>query len=307
MLPAIEIDGQIVTESDDILFVLEEVYGPLYRPMSDRTVVPMRQLERELFGAWCRWLCYPGDKDTDARNKKNFTAVVKKVELALSRTPGPYFLDDFSIVDVVFTPYVERMNASLFYYKGYTLRDPKANPEFAAWFDAMESRATYRGTQSDFHTHCHDLPPQMGGCYENDEPQQQKNKRMVNQGPWNSLPDVGFEMPEQSAEEALFRTIKHKENIIQMNPHRDKTAVDEALRCALTRMMTGEQVAPPPGADAALRYVRDRVNVPRDMPIWSGKLLRAALEETAALAGDSEGPLIPKKHRRDQDPKLFWN
>ena len=24
----------------------------------------------------------------------------------------------------------------------------------------------YIGTQSDFHTHVNDLPPQMGGCYE---------------------------------------------------------------------------------------------------------------------------------------------
>ena len=100
-------------------------------------------------------------------------------------------------------------------------------------------------------------------------------------------------------------TKQQKTNFIQMNPHRDKAVVDEALRCALTHMMTGEKVTPPAGADVALRYVRDRVNVPRDMPIWSGRLLRAALEDTASLAGDGQGPLIPKKHRRDQDPKLF--
>jgi hypothetical protein len=32
---------------------------------------------------------------------------------------------------------------------------------FIPRFDAMESRETYRGTQSDFHTHVHDLPPQV--------------------------------------------------------------------------------------------------------------------------------------------------
>jgi len=305
MLPALEIDGIVTTESDDILFVLEDTCGPLYRSMSDHSVVPLRQLERELFGAWCRWLCYPADKPTEARNKQHFLKVVEKVELALSRTPGAYFLDEFSIVDVVFTPYVERMAASLFYYKGYTLRDAGANPGFAAWFAAMESRSTYRGTQSDFHTHCHDLPPQMGSCYENGEPQQLLNKSLVDQGPWDSLPDVGFGMPEEAKTVALYRTIKHKDNIIQMNPHRDKTAVDEALRAALTRMMTGERVVPPPGGDAALRYVRDRVNVPRDMPIWSAKCFRQALEETAAMGGEGQGPSIPAKHRRDQDPKLF--
>ena len=65
------------------------------------------------------------------------------------------------------------MNASLYYYKGFTLRDPKVFPRFSAWFDAMECREVYRGTQSDFHTHVHDLPPQMGGCYENGSKAQQ--------------------------------------------------------------------------------------------------------------------------------------
>ena len=29
------------------------------------------------------------------------------------------------------------------------------------WFDALETREAYRGMQSDFHTHAHDLPPQV--------------------------------------------------------------------------------------------------------------------------------------------------
>jgi hypothetical protein len=39
------------------------------------------------------------------------------VEQALAATPGDFFLEAFSTADVVFTPYIERMNASLFYYK----------------------------------------------------------------------------------------------------------------------------------------------------------------------------------------------
>jgi glutathione S-transferase len=53
-----------------------------------------------------------------------------------------------------------------------------------AWFDAMESRETYLGTQSDFHTHVHDLPPQMGGCYENGSAEQKLAKARVDEGPW---------------------------------------------------------------------------------------------------------------------------
>lgn len=303
MLPALELDGRLITESDDILMALERAFGPLAAGMEDPTVLPLRRLERLLFRAWCTWLCYPTrSAREEQRNRDQFVEVVGYVEEALARTPGPYFLDTFSTVDVVFTPYVERMNASLYYYKGYSLREE--NPHLSAWFDAMESRPSYRGTQSDFHTHAHDLPPQMGGCWENGEPQMLLNKARVDHGPWVGLPDVTYPEPETSKEEALQRVLKHRANIVRVNPA-SEPLIDEALRCALTRMMTGKVCVPPPGSDLALRYLRDRINVPRDMSIYAAKRLREALEETAALAGDRQGPPIPMKHRRDQDPANF--
>jgi len=303
MLPAIELDGRIITESDDILIALEQVFGPLGPGMKDPTVLPLRRLERLLFGAWCAWLCRPsGSSREEQRTRDRFTEVVVMVEEVLGNTPGPYFLDQFGTADVIFTPYVERMNASLYYYKGYSLREE--NPRLNAWFAAMESRPTYRGTQSDFHTHVHDLPPQMGGCYENGEPQMLLNKARVDNGPWAGLPDVTYPEPENSRVEALYRVIKHRANIIRVNPADDRL-FDEALRCALTQMMTREACIPPPGSDLALRYLRDRISVPRDMSIYAAKRLRESLEETAALAGDRQGPPLPLNHRRDQDPANF--
>ncbi|BAY41854.1 hypothetical protein NIES2111_62500 (plasmid) [Nostoc sp. NIES-2111] len=303
MLPAIELDGRIIKESDDILLALEKVFGPLSQRMEDRTVLPLRQLERLLFRAWCNWLCYPViSAQQEKRNREQFITVVAKVEEALGRTSSPYFLDNFGIVDVIFTPYVERMNASLYYYKGYSLREE--NPRLSAWFAAMESRPTYRGTQSDFHTHVHDLPPQMGGCWENGETQMLINKARVDHGPWFGLPDVTYPEPENSRMEALQRTIEHRVNIIRVNPLDDKL-FDQALRCALTHMMTGVECVPPPGSDVALRYLRDRINVPRDMSIYAAKRLRESLETTAALVGDGQPEPIPTKHRLDQNPANF--
>ncbi|MBD0337510.1 MAG: glutathione S-transferase family protein [Cyanobacteria bacterium Co-bin13] len=303
MLPALELDGRLITESDDILMALEQVFGPLGWGMTDPRVMPLRQLERLLFRAWCTWLCYPArSAGEERRSREQFVAVVAQVEEALGRTPGPYFLEEFSTVDVVFTPYVERMNASLYYYKGYSLREE--NPHLAAWFDGMESRPTYRGTQSDFHTHAHDLPPQMGGCYENGEPQMLLSKQRVDNGPWLGLPDVTYLEPETSRAEALHRVIRHRDNIIKVNPA-DDALFEQALRCALTHMMTGQLCPPPPGSDTALRYLRDRINGPRDMSIYAAKRLRESLEKTAALAGDRQGAPIPVRHRRDQDPANF--
>jgi glutathione S-transferase len=303
MLPALELDGRMITESDDILLALERVFGPLNDGMESPIVLPLRRLERLLFRTWCGWLCQPARTDRDEqRQREQFVNAVAQVEIAFASTPGPYFLESFGTADVIFTPYVERMNASLYYYKGYSLREE--NPGFGAWFDAMESRLTYRGTQSDFHTHVHDLPPQMGGCWENGTPQMQINKTRVNNGPWAGLPDVTYAEPETTRSEALQQVIRHRQNIIRVNPTQDALC-DEALRCALTAMMTEQTPVPPVGGDVALRYLRDRVNVPRDMSIYAAKRLRHALESTAALVGDGQGPAIPSRDRRDQDPTSF--
>ncbi|TVQ17725.1 MAG: glutathione S-transferase family protein [Leptolyngbya sp. DLM2.Bin15] len=303
MLPALSLDDRMITESDDILLALEQTFGPLTQGLEDAAVLPLRRLERLLFRAWCAWLCYPTTSSRqEERNRSQFIAVVAKVEQALASTPGPYFLSEFGSADVIFTPYVERMNASLFYYKGYSLREE--NPRLSDWFDAMESRPTYRGTQSDFHTHVHDLPPQMGGCWENDHPQTRINQLRVDQGPWMGLPDVTYPEPETSRAEALHRVLKHRASIVRVNPA-DDTAFDTALRCALTYLMIGDLCAPPPGSDFSLRYLRDRISVPRDMSIYAAKRLREALETTAAIAGERQGPAIPKQHRRDQNPAEF--
>ncbi|MBE9221404.1 glutathione S-transferase family protein [Cyanobacterium stanieri LEGE 03274] len=303
MLPAVELDGRIITESDDILIALEQTFGVLQFGMEDKKVLPLRKLERLLFRAWCTWLCYPTIfPQQENNNRQQFIQVIKKVEQALSQTPSPYFLQDFSTADVIFTPYIERMNASLYYYKGYSLREE--NPNLSRWFDAMETRPTYRGTQSDFHTHAHDLPPQMGGCYSNREPQTLKNQQRVDQGDWFLLPDVAYPEPENSRQEALHRVLKHRHNIIDINPT-DNQLFDQALRSALTYMMTKEDCPPPNQSALGLRYLRDRINVPRDMSIYAGKRLRQALEYTASLDSNIQPEPLPIRHRRDQNPLNF--
>jgi glutathione S-transferase len=303
MLPALALDDRIITESDDILLALERAFGPLNQAMEDPQVLTMRRLERLLFRAWCNWLCYPVNSARDDRTRREkFVEIMGLVEEALAATPGPFFLEQFGTADVIFTPYVERMHASLYYYKGYAMRP--AHPRFDDWFVAMEGRSTYRGTQSDFHTHVHDLPPQMGGCYTNDEPQAQLHQTQVDQGPWLGLPDVNYPEPETARVEALQRVVKHHANLIRVNPA-DDAVIDPALRCALTNMMQDAACVPPAGSDVALRYLRDRISVPRDMSIYAAKRLRTALEATAALAGDRQGPPIPFNHRRDQDPTNF--
>merc|ERR1712156_262878 len=263
MLPALELDGKLIKESDHILAALETQFGPLYAKMDEPKVRQLRHLERQLFSAWCRWLCYPSYSQQDEQKKKQlFIQVANVVDNVLSSTNGSYFLEEFSTADVVFVPYVERMNASLFYYKGFNLRDVKAFPNISNWFDALETRETYLGTQVIF---IHIV--------------------MIYPLKW---------------EDVTKMVMKIKKNV-----EIDNDVIDQSLRSALTYMMTEKVANVPNGGEIGLRYIRDRINVPRDMPIWSARRLREALEFVAASAGTTQGPEIPIQHRKDQDPKYF--
>jgi len=306
MLPAVELDGRVITESDIILLQLEKQFGPLGQlSLEDEEMLKLRSLERLLFRAWCTWLCYPNKGRDEARTEKNFITLAKQVEDALSKYEGPFFLEHFSAAEPIFHPYLDRMAASLFFWKGYNLR--KEHPKVADWFNALEERPTFRGLITDFHTHAHDLPPQMGGCFSNGSKEAREAANLVNEGPWFSVPDVSYPEPPTAKAEAVARVVKHRENIIKVNPVEDKEIVDTALRQACTLLATGtfDKSALSKNADIALRYVRDRINVPRDMSIYASKHMRTALETVAAAAGPNPGPSIPTQHRRDQDPKNF--
>lgn len=323
MLPALELDGRMITESDRILEALEGAFGPLGAAMGDGRVVALRQLERALFRAWCEWLCWPQEGPAEVRARAGFHRLADTMERALETHGGPFFLGtELTTADLVFVPYVERMNASLAYYKGVGLR--QEHPAIHRWLTALEERPTYRGTQSDFHTHAHDLPPQMGGCYASGDPIQQALATRIDQGPWpigaplegegdNLLdPETSEPEPEDAARVALARVLKFRVPILARNPL-PAEVFEVALRCALTALVAGaggegEGPIPPAGSARGLRHLRDRVSVPRDMPLHAARRLRQALEATALR--DPADPLgqgapIPVGHRRDQDPRPF--
>ena len=309
MLPALELNGKLITESDKILIALESKFGVLGQSMLDEDAVGLRKLERLLFQAWCIWLCTPNlnsHQQIQARNQ--FHEIACHFEEALNKTSGP-FLRGFSpqTVDFVFVPYVERMNASLAYYKGYRLR--KEHPLIDQWLCALERMDTYLGIQGDFHTHAHDLPPQMGGCWSDDNAEAKAIAAKVDIGDGLGTDETSLKGDSETIISvmrtiALTRVYKHRQSIMEANPL-GLAKIDQPLRAALTSLISGNECTPAPNSAEGLRYIRDRISVPRDMPLLAARELRKALEKVASLDGDKQGAKLPIRNRYDQDPQRF--
>uniref|UniRef100_A0A7R9Y8T1 GST N-terminal domain-containing protein n=1 Tax=Pinguiococcus pyrenoidosus TaxID=172671 RepID=A0A7R9Y8T1_9STRA len=184
LLPAMELDGKLMTDSQRIMVTLENVFdGPEYDPEGYLTLPTIRKdaalmsraeellrLERELFSAWCQWCFRP---DFGDMNKRNFEEVLGRVDAALGDLPGPFFMgEEMSIVDLVYVSHVERQVSSLLYWKGYQIRshrgaEDERYPNINVWFDAFETRenGAYMATKSDHFTHVKDIPPQYGPSF----------------------------------------------------------------------------------------------------------------------------------------------
>ena len=312
-LPAIEFKGQFITESDDIIAFLENEFGALGSYITSDNLRETRQLEREIFRSWCNWLCRESFNFIEnSFRQKRFEESISKFDQILSRSNSGLIDPSISnsgeiepgIGDIIFIPYMERMNASLSYYKGFNLR---SNYRYIDnWLTLFEETSIYRGTQGDFHTHSHDLPPQMGGCYKEINKQQIAFSKLIDNG--EGLGNLEFNKNYNSkyyTNIALKRVVKHKDNLMNVNPY-DKDLFDESLRSALTYMMTAEVRIPKKISGKSLRYLKNRISVPRDMPVISARLLRQSLNKIESLSDNNDIEKIPINHRYDQDPAKFY-
>jgi len=166
-LPMAIIDGRIFGSSNSIINRLLAKSGEsseiddAINPEEDPRTNGLLALDQVLGSAWLS--CIRGGGSVS-----RFADMLQKVEEALAEDDsGPYFLGSrFSVIDIMYTPYFEREVASLMYFKGFNMRDKERYPAISAWLDAMESRPSVRASKSDYYTHAHDLPPQLGGCDE---------------------------------------------------------------------------------------------------------------------------------------------
>lgn len=322
LLPALEIDGRFMTESSRIMQKIEESF-PESKPLMLRGTPDLLDLERQLFGTWLNWL--RGEESSRAR--KMFESAMNATEQALKASGGPYFGGkDITLADCVFASSLERIAASILYYKGLRIRGNRW-PYVEAWFREMESRDSYKASRSDYHTHCHDLPPQIGGCIASGSAEQRAAAAAIDgtDGSWNlPLPPLTVDSLEPGSEDPVLDKLEAANALVHchegvLRAAKGNEAADAAYRYVVQALIVGiddlqksEQTLGPSTLDAsaaaALRYTRDRISVPRDMSFAAARQLRAHLNWAAEIIDPSKGwkgvPL-PTGDRRDTDPRNF--
>ena len=330
LLPVLEVDGKIITESALIAQLLETWYPePALMPPKNTDDAAradkLMRLERQLFSDWLQWLCNGwGGASAQARFEKTMDIV----DHELGITEGAYFLHDYSLVDVTFAPFLERIVASIVYYKGLVVRGQGRWPNIERWFDALETRPAYLAFRSDHYTHCHDLPPQLGGCIS--EPAGKPFEESIDgndKSSWhlplsplssNSIPEA-YSPGEDPPRDRLHAAAKLVENHTAVTrfalrgvgkpgdrpvtaPLSDPTAkpgmefeaeVDASLRHVAYALLLGNAIdgynIPIVGEGEggamyaapvvpSLKYLRDRVGVPRDMSFPAARQFRAHLQ-----------------------------
>ena len=133
LLPAADVCGRSIADSNSIIKALEEQFPetplmPLAATEAGQRAQALLALEREVFGTWLNYLTSGwGGPD-------RFVQALDRVEQALAVGGGPFMLSGvsgietvadgsgFSIVDIMFAPFLERIAASIPYFKGDKVR-----------------------------------------------------------------------------------------------------------------------------------------------------------------------------------------
>ena len=164
LLPVVELDGELITESLVIMQILEQTFPErCMLPEEDPGRANSLLAQRKLFSDWCGLLLPPRHAWSVRWRRGETVRGNYGRDAALGELPGPWFLGgNFpSIVDLQYVSHVERMNASCLYWKGMQLRGTERWANVERWFLAFEERPSYHACKSDYYTHVMDIPPSV--------------------------------------------------------------------------------------------------------------------------------------------------
>jgi glutathione S-transferase len=211
-LPAVELNGELITESLQILQRLDSDF-PVQNDNMVRLIPTeaescddfqrykeLLQLEQELQSAWFSLVFYPVEGATLDKARDTFLETLTRVNDALlllgssTTANNLWFLGGTtpSLVDIQFVTSLERILASVLYFKGIPLLQPPQPQQPTGTFGALEQwlhtwqqRPSYRATQSDMYTLIKSIPSQNGPGYSIPQAKEIAQKIDGLHGAWN--------------------------------------------------------------------------------------------------------------------------
>lgn len=297
LVPAVKIDGHLVYESKDILFALEERFGPTLLPQDagEATIAQEWIAASETSGFLATSYGFLRDDgsnpDATRELKVQLEGHLDELEHHLGKYPGPYFLSQFSLVDILYSPHLDRLADNLPVYQGYAIRGNSRFPRINAWFEALSQRPAYQHVRSESVTNNLLLHRRWG---------------RTPIGPLSPLDPAISQQPEYRAEAAERLSDNHEAAIGDIlknsglqaliaagNRETVRAAVDWHLRLLATFLLQEDLTRLPwgrvGGQDNAdplvaavgaitLAYLRNRICAPRDMSAGAATALRAAVD-----------------------------
>jgi glutathione S-transferase len=288
----------LVYESKDILLELEEHFGETLLPENPEENALARQWIEDAETNGFRDIAYkflrqpPEDAKELANLQAEFEAKLDEIEKTLGRYPKPYFLSTFSLVDIMYSPHLDRLAANLPLYRGYHIKGNPRFPLINVWFAALKKRPAYNRVKSDNITNNLLLRRRFGV-----EP-------IGNPLPLD-LADAEFieyraeaaERLSDNREVAISDILKNSG--VQSLGHISiiKEVVDFHLRLLADYLLNGNNELLPGGRTGGkesidpiiaaagaitLAYLRNRICAPRDMSSGAATALRAAADKVLA-------------------------
>ncbi len=161
LVPAAKVKGELIYESKDILLALEDKFLPSLLPsestLNEAAQKALADCESPgLIQAGYRFIWGrndDGSSDTSQEEllswQTEFEAKLEALEELLAKYPGDYFMGEFSLVDIMYAPHLNRIAANLPVYRGYQIRGNERFPNLNRWLEALEERPAYARIKSD--------------------------------------------------------------------------------------------------------------------------------------------------------------
>lgn len=159
LVPAVKIEGELVYESKNILLALEEKFDsfPLLPGEPQARSVALDMIENfdsnGLVKAGYQFLSNsqqntemtPEQKEAQLLNlQTTFETKLDQLEETLGQYPGVYFMQEFSLVDIMYTPALRRLAANLPVFRGYYIYNNDRFPRINQWLMAIDQRQAYQ-------------------------------------------------------------------------------------------------------------------------------------------------------------------